>query len=171
MVRLKMIVSSTRQNAYDLTTFQIILLYAYRWQIELLFRFLKRTMSGIHLIRHDEKGVTIQFYAMIITALLELYLKQQILDHQESSDSDDPDRADNSAPESATTDRQPSAQSDRLHGIEFATWLNQKVKKYWNSMIKFLTLDFFDSLIINKLVGLLSISHLYTFSSPSHVTH
>ena len=40
----------------DLTTFQIILLYAYRWQIELLFRFLKRTMKGLHLIRHDERG-------------------------------------------------------------------------------------------------------------------
>ncbi|MCP5013046.1 MAG: IS4 family transposase, partial [Aestuariibacter sp.] len=38
-------------DRHDLTTFQIILLYAYRWQIELLFRFLKRTMNGIHLIR------------------------------------------------------------------------------------------------------------------------
>jgi hypothetical protein len=27
-------------NRQDLTTFQIILLYAYRWQVELLFRFL-----------------------------------------------------------------------------------------------------------------------------------
>ena len=34
----------------DLTTYQVIMLYAYRWQIELLFRFLKRTMNGIHLM-------------------------------------------------------------------------------------------------------------------------
>ena len=90
----------------DLTTFQIILLYAYRWQIELLFRFLKCTLKGVHLIRHDEKGVTIQFYAMMITALLELYLKQQILDHQESSDHDDPDSPGSPPPESRMTDPQ-----------------------------------------------------------------
>jgi hypothetical protein len=34
----------------------------YLWYIELLFRFLKRTLSGIHLIRHDQRGVTIQFW-------------------------------------------------------------------------------------------------------------
>src|SRR6266540_3943144 len=30
-------------NLYHLTTFQVILLYAYRWQIELIFRYLKHT--------------------------------------------------------------------------------------------------------------------------------
>lgn len=63
-------------NRFDLTTFQVIMLYAYRWQIELLFRFLKRTMNGIHLIKQDQRGVTIQFYVMLITSLLELHLKQ-----------------------------------------------------------------------------------------------
>jgi len=37
-------------NRLELSTFQVILLYAYRWQIELMFRFLKRTMNGIHII-------------------------------------------------------------------------------------------------------------------------
>ena len=123
----------------DLTTFQIILLYAYRWQIELLFRFLKRTLKGIHLIRHDEKGVTIQFYAMMITALLELYLKQQILDRQESSDDDDPGSRGNPPPEPGTTDPQSPAPSSRLRGVEFVTWLSQKVKKYWKIGIHWLT--------------------------------
>jgi len=36
-------------NRLDLTTFQIILLYAYRWQVELIFRFLKRSLNGLHL--------------------------------------------------------------------------------------------------------------------------
>ncbi|MCP4544326.1 MAG: IS4 family transposase, partial [Chloroflexi bacterium] len=36
-------------NRFDLTTFQIILLYAYRWQVELVFRFLKRSLNGLHL--------------------------------------------------------------------------------------------------------------------------
>lgn len=123
----------------DLTTFQIILLYAYRWQIELLFRFLKRTMTGIHLIRHDHKGVTIQFYAMMITALLELYLKQQILDRQESPDDGDPGSRDNPPQEPATADPQPPIPSSRLSGAEFVTWLNQKAKKYWKIGIHWLT--------------------------------
>jgi len=64
----------------DLTTFQIIMLYAYRWQIELMFRFLKRTMNGLHLIKQNQQGVTIQFYMMLIVALLELHLKQETMD-------------------------------------------------------------------------------------------
>jgi len=52
------------------------MLYAYRWQIELMFRFLNRTMNGIHLIKQSQQGVTIQFYMILIVVLLELYLKQ-----------------------------------------------------------------------------------------------
>lgn len=63
----------------ELTTIQIITLYAYRWQIELVFRFLKRTMNGIHLIKNIENGVTIQFYIMLIVALLQLKLKQDVI--------------------------------------------------------------------------------------------
>ena len=70
----------------DLSTFQVIMLYAYRWQIELLFRFLKRTMNGIHLIKQDERGVTIQFYALLIVALLELRLKQKTADMDNAND-------------------------------------------------------------------------------------
>ena len=115
----------------DLSTFQVILLYAYRWQIELLFRFLKRTMTGIHLLRHDEKGVTIQFYAMMITALLELYLKQQILDRQESPQSNDSGDQNTPPQEPETANPQPPTQSCRRSGVDFVTWLNQKTKKYW----------------------------------------
>ena len=61
----------------DLTTFQIILLYAYRWQVELIFRFLKRSLNGLHLLSHSQEGVTIHFYALLISALLQLRLKQQ----------------------------------------------------------------------------------------------
>jgi hypothetical protein len=73
-------------DRHDLTTFQIITLYAYRWQAELFFRFLKRTMSGIHLTKHNEDGVTIQFYAMLITALLQLKLKQDTVIIQNEQD-------------------------------------------------------------------------------------
>jgi hypothetical protein len=67
-------------NRLDLTTFQVILLYAYRWQVELIFRFLKRSLNGLHLLSHSKEGVTIHFYALLITALLELRLKQQCVD-------------------------------------------------------------------------------------------
>jgi len=63
----------------DLTSFQIIMLYAYRWQIELIFRDLKRTMNGIHLIKNSRQGITIQFDVMLIVALLELHLKQEAM--------------------------------------------------------------------------------------------
>jgi len=63
-------------NRLDLTTLQIIILYAYRWQIELLFKFIKRTLKGIHLFNNTENGVNIQFYILMITTLLQLRLKQ-----------------------------------------------------------------------------------------------
>jgi hypothetical protein len=72
-------------NRLDLTTFQVILLYAYRWQVELIFRFLKRSLNGLHLLSHSKEGVTIHFYALLITALLELRLKQQCVDRCETS--------------------------------------------------------------------------------------
>ncbi len=63
-------------NRWDLTTFQIILIYAYRWQVELMFRFLKRTLNALHLLSTSQDGVTIQFYVLLIAALLQLHLKQ-----------------------------------------------------------------------------------------------
>jgi len=42
-------------NRKDLTTYQIIMLYSYRWQIELIFRFLNRTLNGIHLINGSDR--------------------------------------------------------------------------------------------------------------------
>ncbi|MCP4455660.1 MAG: IS4 family transposase, partial [Planctomycetes bacterium] len=69
----------------DLTTFQVMLLYAYRWQVELIFRFLKRTMNGIHLINQSQDGVTIHFHMLLIVSLLQLALKQQAVLAHESS--------------------------------------------------------------------------------------
>ncbi len=66
-------------NLYHLTTFQIILLYAYRWQIELIFRYLKHTMHGVHIITQHPIGIQNFFYALLLTALLHLYFKQRCL--------------------------------------------------------------------------------------------
>jgi len=66
-------------NRFDLTTFEIIRLYAFRWQIELFFRYFKRTLKAIHLLNIYENGVTIQFYIVLIAHLLVLRYKQQQL--------------------------------------------------------------------------------------------
>lgn len=120
----------------DLTTFQIILLYAYRWQVELLFRFLKRTLSGIHLIRHDLRGVTIQFYALMITALLELHLKQLVWEQDESQAHQAGSKP--SHPHAPQVPPRTPRQS-RLKGVELVTWLNQKLQTYWKIGIHGLT--------------------------------
>ena len=66
-------------NRLDLTTYDIIRLYAFRWQIELFFRYFKRTLNAIHLLNIYENGVTIQFYMVLIAHLLLLRYKQQQL--------------------------------------------------------------------------------------------
>jgi hypothetical protein len=64
-------------NRWALTTWQIIIIYAYRWQIELLFLFVKRTLPGLHLLSHSKGGLQIQFYLLLTTALLLLHFKQR----------------------------------------------------------------------------------------------
>jgi len=64
-------------NRFDLTTYEVIMLYAFRWQIELFFRFIKRTLNCIHLMNHHPNGIQIQFYLYMIAHLLLLAFKQE----------------------------------------------------------------------------------------------
>lgn len=64
-------------DRFDLKTHEVILLYAYRWQVELIFRFLKRTLNGLHLMSHDPRGIEIQFTLYMIAYLLLLSFKQR----------------------------------------------------------------------------------------------
>jgi len=66
-------------NRTDLTTFQVMLLYAYRWQIELIFRFFKHTMDGRNVISLYPWGIENYFAGMFLTAILHLYFKQDCL--------------------------------------------------------------------------------------------
>src|SRR5215213_2640531 len=63
----------------DISTFQVILLYAYRWQIELIFRALKWTMNGVSVITEHEEGINSFFAALFLTALLHIHLKRDCL--------------------------------------------------------------------------------------------
>ena len=64
-------------NRWDLTSFEVMLLYSYRWQVELFFRYFKRTLNGLHLLSTSQSGVTIAFYVLLMTILLQLHLKQR----------------------------------------------------------------------------------------------
>ncbi len=70
-------------NRTDLPTLKIIILYAYRWQIELFFKYLKRTLNGLHLLNHSQNGVEIQFYLMMTLAILLLKFKQDCQNSEE----------------------------------------------------------------------------------------
>jgi hypothetical protein len=64
-------------NRLDISTLQVIILYAYRWQIELFFKYVKRTLKGLHLFNHGANGVQTQFYLPLTVSLLLLRFKQQ----------------------------------------------------------------------------------------------
>ena len=66
-------------NRTDLTTFQVMLLYAYRWQIELIFRFFKHTLNGQQVISVYPAGMENYFAGMFLTAVLHLFFKHDCL--------------------------------------------------------------------------------------------
>lgn len=63
-------------NRLELSTLEIIMLYAYRWQIELLFKFIKRFLLGIHLFNHSKNGVNIQFCFLMILSVIYMSTQQ-----------------------------------------------------------------------------------------------
>jgi len=106
-------------NRWELSTFQVILCYAYRWQIELMFRFLKCSLKGLHLFNTSENGVQIQFYMLLITAMLQLKLKQvcaTAADQRQRT----PDEMKKRAIDCATNDHR-----------SFLKALGQKLHRYW----------------------------------------
>ena len=123
-------------NRLDLTTFQVILLYAYRWQVELIFRFLKRTMNGLHLISTSKAGVTIQFYALLLAALLELRLKQACVATYEASQQ----RLQEPATETQTIPglMVPPDTLASARGQTFLATVGEKLHRYWKISVHWL---------------------------------
>jgi len=54
----------------DIPAESLALLYKYRWQIEIFFRWLKCTLGCRHLVAHSENGIQIQMYVALIASLL-----------------------------------------------------------------------------------------------------
>jgi hypothetical protein len=123
-------------NRLELTTFQLILLYAYRWQVELLFRFLKRTLTGLHLLSTSKEGVTIQFYLLLCTALLQLRLKQACVAAVTA-----PEPPVNSSPSDSDTIAGLMVQPEMLRsarGQTFLATVGSKLHCYWKISIHWL---------------------------------
>ncbi len=60
-------------NLLEVEAWAIALLYRYRWQVELFFRWLKVFSNFSHLISHSREGVLLSFYVAVIGTLL-MYL-------------------------------------------------------------------------------------------------
>lgn len=57
-------------NMLDVPAEIIVLLYRYRWTIEIFFRFLKQTLDCRHLLSRGHNGLEIQAYCAILACLL-----------------------------------------------------------------------------------------------------
>jgi len=66
-------------NRFDLTTAQLIRLYSWRWQVELLFRAWKHTLGALHLLNLSEHGIALQFQVLLLASLLWMRLQQQLV--------------------------------------------------------------------------------------------
>lgn len=54
----------------DVPAYVIGIIYRQRWQVELFFKWLKCWASFDHLLSHDPRGITLQFYVAVIATLL-----------------------------------------------------------------------------------------------------
>jgi hypothetical protein len=121
-------------NRMDLKTHEIIMLYAYRWQIELFFRCIKRTFNAIHLWAHERNGVEIQFYLYLIVYLLLLSFKQHCALQDQSSGND-------------TSTDEPTQKCIQIDASEsrtppacgIVTLLGERLHRFWKIGIHWLT--------------------------------
>lgn len=124
-------------NRLELNTLQIIILYAYRWQIELFFKYLKRTLKGLHLFNHSENGVGIQFYLLMTLGLLLLKFKQEKEPRQKKK-----------RKKAEKNEANPSEWIKEISEIFYESW---KISKRWLLIIK----NSLNKLVDNELLTML----------------
>jgi len=123
-------------DRFDLKTYEIIMLYAYRWQVELIFRFLKRTLNALHLMCHDPRGIEIQFTSYLISYLLLLFFKQKCMPLEES-ELDKTEKVGNEKSNPDSLSQKESSTDDNVCGL--VSLLGKRLKKYWKIGIHWLT--------------------------------
>ena len=110
------------------------MLYAYRWQVELFFRCIKRTLNALHLWNHEPDGVKIQFYIYLIVYVLLISFKQTLIQEKEEIDQQKfmaSSSKENSPPKKDGDARLPKC------GLVFL--LGSKLKRLWKISIHWLT--------------------------------
>jgi hypothetical protein len=118
-------------NLYHLTTFQVILLYAYRWQIELIFRYLKHTMHSVHIITQHPIGIHNFFYALLLTALLHLHFKQRCLAEEEQYPPDHRSVQQEADERTVQTSDDTCRPTNHLAIARFFARLNDTLARFW----------------------------------------
>jgi hypothetical protein len=126
-------------NRFDLTTYQIIMLYAYRWQVELVFRFLKRTMNCIHLLCHEPEGIEIQFHLYMIGYLLLLSFKQECLMEVENGIQEETVHTEgNQDDEHAQPPKSALPKQGRVYVCGLVSLLGEGLRRYWKLSVHWL---------------------------------
>ena len=118
-------------NHTDLTTFQIMLLYAYRWQIELIFRFFKHTMRGMEVINSYPWGIENFFTSMLLTAILHVFFKQDCLAAEGHRPPSDQELAQELPDDYAQTSTDGSRPTARLAMARFMEAANRRLALFW----------------------------------------
>ena len=126
-------------NRFDLRTSEVIMLYAYRWQVELIFRFLKRTMHGLHLMCHHPSGIEIQFTLYMISYLLLLHFKQKCAPVEvEKMDEVEPVKNEQND-EMESESRKETSSPSMFYICGLVSLLGDRVRAYWKMGIHWLT--------------------------------
>jgi hypothetical protein len=124
-------------DRFDLSTFQVILIYAYRWQIELAFRFFKHTMNGLKVITQSHWGIENYFAGMFLTALLHVQFKQECLDQDNDhsvkprDDTEDSRDARKDTRNKVQTSCDPARPTSTGVIAQFLAKLNQPLALFW----------------------------------------
>jgi Transposase DDE domain len=124
-------------DRFDLSTFQVILIYAYRWQIELAFRFFKHTMNGLKVITQSHWGIENYFTGLFLTALLHVQFKQECLDQDDDHPAEPKAEREDStdmakdATNKVQTSRDPVRPTANKVIAEFLVKINQPLTLFW----------------------------------------
>ena len=118
-------------NHSELSTFQVMLLYAYRWQIELIFRFFKHTMRGMEVINIYPWGMENFFTGMLLTAILHIYFKQDCLATEGYNPPTDQELAQEVPNDYAQTSTDETRATARLVMARFMAAANRRLTLFW----------------------------------------
>lgn len=121
-------------NRFDLKTHEVIMLYAYRWQVELFFRSIKRTFGALHLWSLDQKGIEIQFYVYLIIYVCLIHFKQNCEEEKEAAKHEEQSEKNNHNLDNKSTHESRTPPSCGMVSI-----LNKRLVNYWKLGIHWLT--------------------------------